>query len=123
LAASAGAEGLVCPLLDVRRREVAGALYRVDGRLTPVLDEAAGPLERILRRLPGGAVTVTGDALARYREEVLQMRPDAILAPRSRWSPTAGALGALAWERLRQGERDDRYQLHPAYVRTPVDEG
>lgn len=118
VAASAGALGAIVPLLDVRRGEVAAAVFRRDGGLTRVHADTVGGVEHVLGQLPGDRpITFTGDALVRYQDAVVRLRPDAVLAPRDRWVPTAAALGGLAWERLRNGERDDPYTVRPIYAR------
>jgi tRNA threonylcarbamoyladenosine biosynthesis protein TsaB len=57
----------VCPVLDARKKQVYAALFRREGgtlsRLSP--DMAIDP-EALLDRLPGGKVTLCGDALGRY---------------------------------------------------------
>jgi len=79
-------------------------------------------VERVLRQLPAGPLTFSGDALAGYAEVIAGMRPDAVLAPRAQWYPTAVSVGRLGWERLSRGEHNDLYRLWPAYVRSPVDQ-
>ncbi len=114
--------GLVCVLLDVRRGEVATALFRRDGGLTRLTDDLVAPIDGALAALRADEpVTFIGDGLERYGPAVHDARGDrAILAPRTSWAPRASAVGRLAWERLVQGERDDPYTLLPIYGRQPV---
>jgi len=116
------APGAVCAMMDVRRGEVAAAVYAGDGAARPIVDEVVGPVERVLRQLPAGPLTFSGDALAGYAEVIAGMRPDAVLAPRAQWYPTAVSVGRLGWKRLSRGEHNDLYRLWPAYVRSPVDQ-
>ena len=116
------AAGLVCAMLDVRRGEVAGALYARDGSIHRIMDDIVGPVAQVVERLPAGPLTFSGDALARYADAVTAMRPDAVLAPRAQWSPTAVSVGRLGWDRLARGEQDDLYRLWPIYARAPVDQ-
>src|SRR5205807_2565381 len=83
------AAGAVCAMMDVRRGEVAAAVYAGGGAARPIVDEVVGPVERVLRQLPAGPLTFSGDALAGYAEVIAGMRPDAVLAPRAQWYPTA----------------------------------
>ena len=116
------ATGAVCAMADVRRGEVAAAAYARDGGVRPIMDEIAGPLERVAAQLPAGPLTVSGDALAKYAEVVARLRPDAVLAPRTQWYPTAYSVGRLGWERLSRGEHRDVDRLQPRYARPAVDQ-
>src|SRR5439155_625704 len=93
-----------------------------DSETVAVINEVVGPVERVLRQLPAGPLTFSGDALAGYAEVIAGMRPDAVLAPRAQWYPTAVSVGRLGWERLSRGEHNDLYRLWPRYVRSPVDQ-
>lgn len=115
------AAGPVCAIVDVRRGEVAAGVYTRDGPVRRVMDEVVGPVERVVGRLPAGPLTLSGDALVRYAEEIARLRPDAVLAPRAQWYPTAVSVGRLGWERLSRGEHNDLYRLWPTYVRAPTD--
>lgn len=123
VALGVNAAGLICPLLDARRGEVAGALFRRDGGVARVMDDLVAPVDRVLAKLPADRfITFAGDALARYGALVAASRKSsAAIAPREQWPPTATAVGRLAWERLSCGESDDPYLLRPIYVRPPLD--
>ncbi len=116
------ANGLVCPMLDVRRGEVAAALFARDGGIRRMMDDVVGPVAQVLQGLPATGITFSGDALTRYADAVTALRPGAILAPRTDWYPTAVSVGRLGWERLARGEHHDLYRLWPTYVRAPVDQ-
>jgi len=117
VAAGVEAKGLVCPVLDARRGEVAGALFEVDGAVRRVAEEVVVPVEALLAELPKDrAVVFAGDALARYGE-VLRRHPGARLAPADRWAPRAVTAGRLAWARLARGDHDDPYRVVPVYAR------
>ncbi len=116
------ATGVICSILDVRRGEVAAALYARDGAVRQIMDDVVGPAEAVLKRFPAGPITFSGDALARYAEVVTTTRPDAVLAPRAQWYPAAVSVGRLGWERLARGEHNDVYRLWPTYVRAPIDQ-
>lgn len=117
------APGLVCAMLDVRRGEVAAAAFVRDGGLRRITNDVVGSVDAALARLPPEPMTVSGDALVRYAAAVTSARPDALLAPRDQWYPTAASAGALGWTRLALGERDDLYRLWPTYVRAPTEKG
>lgn len=117
------AEGLVCPVLDVRRSEVALALFTRDGGIRRVMDDVVGPMPQVVTQLPAQRITFSGDGLIRYASVVQAARADAVLAPRDQWFPTATAVGRLAWERLARGEHNNLLELRPMYVRAPTDDG
>ncbi len=123
LAVGMPASGLLCPILDVRRAEVAVALFRRDGGLQRMTEDRVGPVTQVLQGLPEGPITFSGDALDRYAEAIRAARRDAVLAPRAQWYPKAAAVGQLGWARLARGERDELYRLHPTYVRAPTEKG
>jgi tRNA threonylcarbamoyladenosine biosynthesis protein TsaB len=57
---------------------------------------------------------VTGPAVRR----LLPRLPSVVIAmPEDGWQPTAAAVGKVAWQRYRAGQRDDVWQLVPAYFR------
>jgi len=117
VAAGLEVEGLVCPVLDVRRGEVAGALFECNGAPRRVLDDLVAPVEALLARLPKDRpVVFGGDALVRYAE-ALRAHPTARLAPAHRWNPRAATTGRLAWARLARGDHDDPYRIAPIYAR------
>ncbi len=110
-------EGLVCPVLDARRGEVAGALFERNGAPARVLEDLVAPVEALLSRLPKDrAVVFAGDALSRYAE-ALRAHPGAAFAPERQWAPRAAMTGRLAWRRLARGEHDDPYRVAPIYAR------
>src|SRR3989454_9417680 len=78
------AAGAVCAMMDVRRGEVAAALYAGGGAARPIVDEVVGPVARVLRQLPAGPLTFSGGALAGYAEALAGMRHYAVLAPCAR---------------------------------------
>lgn len=111
------AVGLVCPVLDARRGEVAGALFERNGAPRRLLEDLVAPVDALLARLPRDRTVVfAGDALARYRG-ALGTHPRGAFAPPEQWPPRAAATGALAWRRLSRGERDDPYRVAPVYAR------
>jgi tRNA threonylcarbamoyladenosine biosynthesis protein TsaB len=121
--AQASPPSLILAVADVRRGEVAVALYR---RASPPLRLAADTvaLPSCLRTaLPAIAepVLVVGDALQRYASDVLAaLAPWGVAAPPDVWQPRASAVALLGRTRLVRGEHDDLTTLVPRYAR-PVD--
>ncbi len=121
-ALGAEAQGLICPVLDARRGEVAAAAFRRDGGFVRVLDDLIAPIETVLQALrPDEDLTFVGDGLERYGTAIQAAYGDrAHFAPRERWVLRASAVGRLAWERLSRGEQDDPYELLPRYGRQAI---
>ncbi len=113
--------GLIGAILDVRRGEVALALFRRNGVLQRVTDDTVGSVASVLESLPPGPIIFSGDALEHYADAIVAARGQVTFAPREHWYPTATAVGQLGWERLSRGEHDDLYRLHPTYSRAPTD--
>jgi tRNA threonylcarbamoyladenosine biosynthesis protein TsaB len=123
LAAAAGASGLVVPVLDAKRGEVAAAVFRrEDGHhLTRVHEDTVLPPEALRGIVPGGEpVLLVGDGLARWPDVIRQAVPGGHLAPPPLWVPRAAVTAALGRERLLSGQRDDPYRLGPVYGRRPA---
>jgi tRNA threonylcarbamoyladenosine biosynthesis protein TsaB len=124
LARVPGAEGLILPVLDAHRGEVAGALYRVDrdGRAECLVPALVAPPEAVASEVNAhpGPVLLVGDGLARYGALLHR-----ILGARARFGgphlhPRAATVGLVALPRLARGERVDPAALVPLYGRRPV---
>ncbi len=123
LAAVAASSGLVVPVLDARRGEVAAAVFRrEDGQhLTRVREDTVLPPEALGGLVPGGEpVLLLGDGLARWPDVIRQAVPGGRLAPPPLWVPRAAVTATLGRERLLAGQRDDPYRLAPVYGRRPL---
>lgn len=120
LAAGVGAAGVICAVLDVRRGEVAAALFERNGALRRLDDDFVGSVDALLARLPRDRpVVFAGDGARRYGE-TLRGHPAARVAPEDEWIPRASVTGQRGWERLERGDGDDPYLLHPIYARAAV---
>jgi tRNA threonylcarbamoyladenosine biosynthesis protein TsaB len=124
LARVPGVEGLVLPVLDAHRGEVAAALYSLgaDGAAACLVPPMVAPPQEVAAAVaahPGPALLL-GDGVDRYGAALL-----AALGPRARpggplLHPRAAAVGLLARPRLLRGERTDAHDLLPLYGRRPV---
>jgi len=123
LAAGAGdTEGPVLAALDARKGEVFAALFKCDGRggVERMTDDAALSPERLAELLPerSGKILVTGDGIAKYRDEIMAVLPaGSRAAPQWKWKPRASWVAALAAGRLCRGESDEVESLVPVYLR------
>lgn len=122
--AAPGGASLVLAAIDVRRGEIAAALFRSGRpptRLTPDLVLSPAALGDALPPISAGErILVAGDALERYSDAVLAaLPPSAVAAPPREWRPKASVSGALGRVRLVRGEGDDPLSLVPRYARHP----
>lgn len=123
LAATTSAPGLVLPVLDAKRGEVAAALFRRedDRHLLRLREDAVLPPEKLSELAPAGElVLLLGDGLARWAGAITQALPHARPAPPALWTPRAALVAALGRERLLAGQREDPYRLAPVYGRRPA---
>ena len=107
-----GAAPFLVALMDGGRGQVYARLY--DGAARPLGDAAADVLGGVLTAVPRPAAFV-GDAVARDRDEIVRVQPDAMFPERSLF--LAGTLGLVAEPRLLGGEGVDAGALRPVYLR------
>jgi tRNA threonylcarbamoyladenosine biosynthesis protein TsaB len=111
-----GASEALVVMMDAQRGEVYGALYDRQGG--PQGPPTAEPPESFLRRAGARAAAYIGDGAQRYRAQVLEADPHASFPERSLF--LAGAVAALAAQRLAAGEGVSAAALRPLYLR-PAD--
>lgn len=101
-----GAAGLVCPLMDARRRQVYTGIYRVKDRLQTELDQSALDIQELIRQLNhrGEPVILLGDGVPVFREVLAeQLMVPFQLAPPHLNRQRGAAYGALGLELLKAG--------------------
>ncbi len=120
LALGAGTgKGLVCALLDARKQEVYGCLFRIGADGLPA--ETGEPRVCSPAALLAGInepVLLTGPGARVYREELaasqwVRFQPDFLGGPR------ASRVGLIGAERFSRGETLDPVTAAPLYVRAP----
>lgn len=110
------ANGVVCPVLDARQKNVYLARYHMEhGRPKRVSEYLLGPLGELLPPLRE-PIILLGDGCALYRDRLLERCPKAQIAPTELWLPNAATLARLGHERFAQGQRDDPATLVPLYL-------
>ncbi len=119
-----GVDGLVLPVLDAHRGEVAGALYRVGATgvgecLIPPLVASPEALVDGVGPHPG-PVLLLGDGLDKYGPALLSALGARARVGGAHLHPRAAAVGMLALPRLIDGARTDLDALRPVYGRRPV---
>ncbi len=114
-------EGLICPLLDARKREIYAALFRRDleGNLIKLLPDQALVPQQLLEQITEPCLFL-GDGVEAYGELIRQhLGTLARLLPFTTYHPRGAVIAQMAWERLRNGDHDPLPSLVPAYVRLP----
>jgi tRNA threonylcarbamoyladenosine biosynthesis protein TsaB len=110
-------DGLVCPLLDARMKEVYGAVYRfTDGVREKLTEDRVGPVEWLLDEIAGD-VCFVGNGAALYRERILARFPGAFFAPEPCAAPRASAVAVEAVGLMAQGVCTDAALVTPVYLR------
>lgn len=109
---------LICPLVDARRGEVYGSLYRNRaGALDPLTHEQVAKPLRILRRV-SEPVLITGSGAELYRHEITEkMGKLAFFASGNRNIIHASTIAFLGLSRFKQKKFDDSHVLVPRYIR------
>lgn len=114
---------LVLPAVDVRRGEVAAALFALEGDARRLCaDVVARPADlRDALPVPDAPVLLAGDALERYGDALLAaVGSGARISPRQQWWPRARVVGRLGRARLLAGARADPASVQPVYPRREV---
>lgn len=112
-----GADTLVCPVLNARRRQVYTALFRAQGgqllRLTPDALLQVDELDALLAPY-GEPVTFVGDACALARGAV---RHPTVTPPFALCDASATSVGLAALAAYQAGSRGSDRTLSPVYLR------
>lgn len=110
-------EGLVCPVLDARMREVFFAVYRfTNGVRTQVAAEQAGPIEDLLD-LAGENTLFLGNGAALYRDTIEAKAVSPVFAAPWMGVPRASAVAAESRVVLEQQAGTVDQAVEPVYLR------
>ena len=109
-------DGRVAVILDARQHNLYAALFQIKaGQAQRQTDYLLGPADDILRTVASADVFL-GDGCGTYRDRILQVARQALIAPPDQWWPRVGALARLGQERWLAGQRDDPATLVPMYL-------
>jgi tRNA threonylcarbamoyladenosine biosynthesis protein TsaB len=114
-------EGLVCPILDARKREVYAALFQRSrsGEFVMVRPAQVAALKSVLAQITAPCMFL-GDGVETYGATIREhCEAWAHLLPFSTSHPRGSVVARLAWTRFSQGDSDDIATLVPSYVRPP----
>ena len=113
--------GLICPIMDARRKQVYTGIYRfTDHQLKGVEDQMAVPMETVIEKLNqyGEAVTFLGDGVPVFHELIAEkMTVPYSFAPAHVNKQRAAAVAALGEIYYRQGKTETAMEHVPDYLR------
>lgn len=107
--------GLICPIMDARRKQVYTGIYRfTDHQLKVVEDQMAVPMETVIEKLNqyGEAVTFLGDGVPVFHELIAEkMTVPYSFAPAHVNKQRAAAVAALGEIYYRQGKQKRQWNM------------
>ena len=113
--------GLICPIMDARRKQVYTGIYRfTDHQLKVVEDQMAVSMETVIEKLNqyGEAVTFLGDGVSVFHELIAEkMTVPYSFAPAHVNKQRAAAVAALGEIYYRQGKTETAMEHVPDYLR------
>ena len=113
--------GLICPIMDARRKQVYTGIYRfTDHQLKMVEDQIAVPMETVIEKLNqyGEAVTFLGDGVPVFHELIAEkMTVPYSFAPAHVNKQRAAAVAVLGEIYYRQGKTETAMEHVPDYLR------
>jgi tRNA threonylcarbamoyladenosine biosynthesis protein TsaB len=111
---------LICPILDARKDEVYGAVFRGGQNLQRKSDDLCVPIEVLLSQIDDDVIFV-GDGLRRYAPVVQeQFGEDVPLADSIFNVPRGASVARIGYAQLLNGQSGDYFSLTPNYVRDSV---
>ena len=116
-----GYDGLICPIMDARRKQVYTGIYRYeDHRLVTVKDQMAVGIEELLSMLNemGETVTFLGDGVPVFKDIIAdKLEVPFSFAPSHLSRQRAGAVGALGILYYKEGRTETAAEHKPDYLR------
>ncbi len=114
-------QGIICPIMDARRKQVYTGIYCFeDHRLRVLEDQMAVPMEELISKLNklGQPVTFLGDGVPVFREMIRQeLAVPFVFAPAHVNKQRAAAVAALGLEYYREGKTQTAMEHIPDYLR------
>ena len=114
-------QGIICPIMDARRKQVYTGIYCFeDHRLRVLEDQMAVPMEELISKLNklGQPVTFLGDGVPVFSEMIRQeLAVPFAFAPAHVNKQRAAAVAALGLEYYREGKTQTAMEHVPDYLR------
>lgn len=116
-----GRSGIICPMMDARRSEVFGGLYRFEGgRLTVIADQAPLSIADLTVRLNelGEHVVLLGDGSAVYRDKLKELLTVPYeFVPGNLNEQHASSVAVRAAQMFAEGKTETAAEHRPIYLR------
>ncbi len=111
-------EGVICPMLDARQKEVYYSAYRQkEGQLIGVMEAKVGPPREALTAVQPPALFI-GDGARLYWPNIKEQHGELVkLAPESQSTIRAAVLARLATDRFKHNRIDAVETFAPLYLR------
>jgi tRNA threonylcarbamoyladenosine biosynthesis protein TsaB len=115
----AGADAIVCPLMDARRNQVYYGIYDVSNAPVVLSEQAAAPVEEALQRVNelGRPVIFVGDGVPVFAERFQEVTVPWKLGADSVRYQRASSIAALGRIYLEQGKGVEASRFAPIYLR------
>jgi tRNA threonylcarbamoyladenosine biosynthesis protein TsaB len=109
---------LICPLLDARKKEVYGGIFRWSGEeLSRIMHESVLDIGDIFGFITEDTI-FAGNGAVMYRNVIIEsVGARALFAPPHVMSPLPSALCILGFQKAEKGEFSDPVSLAPLYLR------
>ncbi|MBN1297616.1 tRNA (adenosine(37)-N6)-threonylcarbamoyltransferase complex dimerization subunit type 1 TsaB [bacterium] len=119
LAVAAGpSDKPIVAMLDARKGEVYGAIFRVGDSIERLTPDRVVSVETLLAYTPLQPLHLTGDALRVYRDRIFAIQQPYTEAPEAVWDPSPEAVAWLAETTMDSAMTDmELFQLAPVYIR------
>jgi len=96
----------ICPMIDARKQQVFAALFAPDGRgaIARLRDDVSTRAADYARGIEGACLFV-GDGAELFAEQIIAVKPDAVLVRAALCYPRAAGVGLLGEKYFREGQR------------------
>lgn len=113
-------EGLVCPIMDARNRQVYSGFYKTQPDSVSVLLKEGGlAIEELINTLKAYNMPIhfVGDATPLYQDYIIEQGIDARFASDDIFTHRAATVAYLAWLMQQEGKVTDAFHAAPNYHR------
>lgn len=113
-------DGLICPVMDARNRQVYTGLYKINEESVSILQEDSGMgIEELVGILKNYDVPIhfVGDAVPLYEDYIKEQGINARFASDDIFTHRAATVAHLAWLMQKDGKVTDAFNVVPNYLR------